>query len=132
MLNWEQFMASKWPIELCYFALPEDAGRIYVPWYAKPDGSVCDYNSSNAQPQSVEAVALNPALRSHHNVAVTAPPESVSVVPAYRVSRESILLLDGNHRAVSSQKAALRAAFAAFVINGPLDKQVLPDLMHWR
>ena len=131
MLNWTQFIASSWPVELRYFALPDDASRIYTPWYARSDGSVCGYNSSSAVPQSVASVALSTALLDHHRVRDTAPPESVAIVPAYRLNDDSILLLDGNHRTVSSQVASSKLAIAAFVINGPIDKQALPDLAHW-
>jgi len=130
-LNWAELTASNWPIELSYFALPDDADHVYAPWYARPDGSACDYDSPDATPQSVAAVALNAALRSHHGVRDSAPPESVLVVPAYRLNHNSILLLDGNHRAVSSQVAESKLAIAAFVVNGPISKQVLPDLVHW-
>lgn len=131
MFDWSEFSKSAWPIELCYFSLHEHADRIYTPWYARADGSVCEYNSPGARPQSIAAVAKNSALLAHHGVRKTPHPESVSVVPAYRLNHDSILLLDGNHRAVSSQVAVSKAGIAACIVNGPIDGQVLADLAHW-
>lgn len=131
MFNWKLFASSDWSIELLYFAIPEQSARVYTPWYALTDGSVCDYNSANAKPQSVAAVASNPALRACHNIRDTPHPESTTVVPAYRVSKEAILLLDGNHRIVSGHVTGSPMALAAFVVCGPIDQNVLPDLVHW-
>ena len=129
--DWLSFTASAWPIEFRYFSLPEHADLIFTPWYARADGSVCGYSSSNAKPQSVAAVASNRALLDHHGVRDTPHPDSISVVPAFRLNQDYILLLDGNHRAVSSQVAASKAGLAAFIVNGPINEQVLPDLRHW-
>lgn len=129
--DWSEFAASDWPIELRYYSLPGDSDLIYTPWYARPDGSVCGYHSSSAMPQSVAEVAVNGALLSHHGVNVTAHPETLSVVPAYGLNQGRVLLLDGNHRAVSAQVAGSRAGIAAFVVNGPIDEHVLADLRHW-
>ncbi|WP_188795518.1 hypothetical protein [Dyella nitratireducens] len=131
MLDWSKFISSDWSIELRYFSIPEQSSLVYTPWYAQPDGSACAYNSPNAMPQSVASVALNSALREHHKVGDAPHSESISVVPAYRLNGDSILLLDGNHRAVSSQAASTKLGLAAFVINGPIDEHVLPDLAHW-
>lgn len=131
MFDWSAFTAADWPIELGYFSLPEQSDRIYTPWYALADGTICSCNSPNAKPQSVAAVALNKALLDHHGIRDTPHPDSVSVAPAYRLNHDSILLLDGNHRAVSSQVAASKTGLAAFIVNGPINEQVLPDLAHW-
>jgi hypothetical protein len=130
-LDWDLFRSSDWVIELIYLRLPEDAQRIYTPWYAATDGSVREHYSRSALPQSVQAAAQNSALRSHHGVRDTAPPALATVVPAYKVSDSAVLLLDGNHRAVSAQVAGARLVLAAFTICGPVAKSVLPDLRHW-
>lgn len=130
-LNWTTFVSSNWPIELRYMSLPEQSDLIYTPWYASADGSPCEYNSANAKPQSIASVALNDALLACKKVLGTAHPDSLLVVPAYRLRYDSILLLDRNHRAVSAQVAASKAGLAAFIIHGPLNERVLPDLAHW-
>lgn len=130
-LDWSKFMSSKWPIELRYFSMPEDSNLVYTPWYAKPDGSACAYNYPDAAPQSVASIALNRSLREHHKVVYHPHCEPITVLPAYGLSGESILLLDGNHRVASAQMASAEFGLVAFVIKGPIDKDVLPDLMHW-
>lgn len=130
-LDWSKFISSDWPIELRYFSIPEDSSLVYTPWYAKPNGSACAYDSPDATPQSVASVASNSALRAHHRVRIHPPSESIVMVPAYGLSGESILLLDGSHRAVSSRVTSTQLGLVAFVIKGPIDKDVLPDLVHW-
>ena len=131
MFDWSVLASSNWPIKLQYFSLPEHSDRVYTPWYALADGSVCNCNSPNAAPQSLASVACNQALIAYHQVQGALAGQSVLVVPAYRLNPDTILLLDGNHRAAASQVAASRVAIAAFVVNGPIDGGVLPDLVHW-
>lgn len=129
--NWNKFITSDWPIELRYFSLPEKSDLIYTAWYALADGSVCGYDAESAKPKSVAAAASNTLLRKYHGVREAKPPEPTSVIPAYKLNHEKILLLDGNHRTVSAQFSGSKMALAAFVVRDPIDKDILPDLVHW-
>lgn len=130
LLNWKQFCSSDWPIEPRTLNIPRDSDHIFTPWYARDDDSVCSHNEPGAKPLSVATAARNQRLLKLYRILPTAPTEHI-VAPAYQLPTSAILLLDGNHRAVSSQRAASNIQVIAFVINGPINEQVLPDLAHW-
>lgn len=131
ILNWEMFFSCNWPLSLCYFSLPKDADRIYTPWYVGPDGSNCAFSCANGSPQSVLSASRNHLLRNHHEVQDKAPRDLIQILPAYRLDEDHVLLLDGNHRVVSSQISESQLAIVAFVIDGPITDRAIPDLKHW-
>lgn len=130
-LDWKQLCSSDWSIEHSNLTIPTDSSSIFTPWYALKDGNVCCYSDPGAQPQSVVSVAESPELRSHHSVYNDAPNEQLLVLPAYKLSNDSLLLLDGNHRVVATHIAGVTLSLEVFAICGPLDRVVLPDLVHW-
>lgn len=132
-LNWGLLLSSNCSIEFRYLSLPNQGDLIYTPWYIDTNGLVCPFSENNAKPQSVKDAASNNSIRTNYRVLSTFLNPSILLVPAYDLQQKDyILLLDGNHRAVSAQISASKVGILAVVIvKGPIDSNVLPDLMHW-
>ena len=111
--------------------IPVDSASIFTPWYALANGSPCGHSDSGALPQSVASVAANLELRTFHAVQSSAPRDKFLALPAYKLRSGTLLLLDGNHRVVATQVDGSTLSLALFVVCGPLDSVVLPDLGHW-
>lgn len=130
-LDWKQFCSSNWPIEHQDSVIPSASANLYTPWYALVDGEPCAFDAAGAQPQSVAAAGRNTRLLLHHHVQTVAVYTGVLLLPAYRLNKGSVLLLDGNHRVVAAQVSSQQLRLALFVICGPISAAVLPDLRHW-
>lgn len=130
-LDWERLAASNPAIHVRTLSLVTNATEVFTPWYARDDGLPCDYDSPGAKPQSLAAAAQNALLLRRHDVSSDVPSDPRLEVPAYRLGAGGLLLLDGNHRAVACVVAGVDQAVTAYVVEGPLDGAVLPDLVHW-
>ncbi|MDX1496818.1 MAG: hypothetical protein R3352_04630 [Salinisphaeraceae bacterium] len=130
-LDWNKFAASCRAIDVVYFSMPGSKSLIFTPWYASQDGGPCRFSDAGAVPQSLAMVAQNKRLLSHYKIKGTPPKETALVIPAYRLPGDAILLLDGNHRCVSYVLAESNVGLFVAAINGPIDRRILPDLVHW-
>ncbi len=128
MFDWRLFCASEWLIEHRDLSLPEDAANLFTPWYALADGSVCSYDSAGAL---ISSVSSNQQLLAYHNIQASTSAETLLTLPAYELKNGAVLLLDGNHRAVSTHLSGAKKRLALFIVCGPLSINVLPDLRHW-
>lgn len=130
-INWHALCASGWEVNHQDLSIPDDAGRVFVPWYALATGEPCCWRDQGAQVQSIADVSLNPALCKKHGICDVSSPMPPVTLPAYDVHNRNVLLLDGNHRAVSAMRAGMPLALVLFEIHGPIAERVLPDLKHW-
>ena len=118
-------------------------GRTLVPWYelgALPvvhqQGRV-DQNrfpqvllrlpEQGDQPLTIQQIANGHDHPWLDNARIRHPTITTGVFPAYRV-RESILLLDGNHRCISLVRFNANYVVDLIVLEGPIDRQVMADL----
>lgn len=130
-LDWAKLSEFDWAVELHTLHLPSDASLIYAPWYALQDGSACGYNSLGAKPQSLLDVSKNASLLANHQVSSAFTGETKIAVPAYLIANNKYLLLDGNHRSVSSILASHKLELEMHVLVCPISPEILPDLAHW-
>nr|WP_199045498.1 hypothetical protein [Dyella sp. ASV24] len=130
-LNWQLLSESNASIKLQQLQLPGDAGRIFTPWYLDGSGAACNYFDQGAVPQNVSSAAQSEALKKRHGFHYQHGAPTVVVAPAYGLPDGGVLLLDGNHRVVSAYLGGVNLLLMAFVIEGPLDAQILPDLEYW-
>jgi hypothetical protein len=131
LLNWHLLSPSNPSIRLQRLQLPGDAGRIFTPWYLDGSGVARDYFDDGAMPQNVSSAAQSDALKKRHRFHYQEGSPTVVVAPAYGLPNGGVLLLDGNHRVVSAYLGGVNLLLMAFVIEGPLDAKILPDLEHW-
>lgn len=86
---------------------------------------------SRTRTQSIADVSSNPALCRKHGICDVSSHMPPMTLPAYDVHNRRVLLLDGNHRTVSAMRVGKPLALVLFVIHGPIDEQVVPDLKPW-
>ncbi|MFH8469494.1 hypothetical protein [Streptomyces sp. NPDC017991] len=108
-------------------------------WYTGRDGRPVEYTHSRAAPLTVRQVAAadmrTPLQRQNTLNTLTQQAlrcrESVQLVlPAYRLPDGADLILDGTHRAVTALRARAHVTVFLYVLLGPTDPTILPDLAH--
>lgn len=117
----------------------EDLGALYTVWYAGPGERHAAYDDPEVRPLRVRETTLTestwPADRATKIDAMSADYGSVDVeplvlpLPAYRVGA-GVVMLDGNHRAVAAFRASSEVRLLLFILDGPQDPGILPDLVH--
>lgn len=123
-------------ISLC--SLRGAADRWIVPWY-KSEGRQVPYDHPAAKPICLTDVAADLSfLESRRRGLITTLASGFSrsttplcfLIATYRV-RDTELILDGNHRAVAAHLQGTDCRILALSLDGPCDKNYLPDLRHW-
>lgn len=123
--------ASGWGISHQDLSIPDDADRVFVPWYVLANEKPCCWRDQGARTQSTADVSSNPASCKTHGICDVPSHMLPMTLPAYDVHNRKVLLLDGNHRTASAMRADKPLALVLFVIHGPIDEQAVPDLKHW-
>ena len=121
-----------------------DLRSVLVPWFTR-DGVSVVHNSDRVDrlrfpmfherlpergdtPLSIGEVAdtehAHPWYEQHR---INRDADPKGCFPAYRVA-DRLLLLDGNHRCISLVRFTADYAIDLVVINGPIDRQIMPDL----
>ncbi|WP_157493238.1 hypothetical protein [Desulfonatronovibrio magnus] len=132
-LNWKLLLTYRPRIEKYGCSLPAAADKIWTPWYTDESGRPREFYHNDAMPNSVIHAASNSELLEYHEVQNRLMGQNTNFVfPGYKPPGPDILLLDGNHRSVSAMVEGRKISIALYIIKGPLDPSVLPDLHLWQ
>lgn len=140
LLNWGCLGAKARRLEGFVLTQYEQLESVYLPWYTGAGGEV-PFDSPSAVPICLSCIpsALSllkeqrqskiRALSSKFNL-LESPVQLT--VPLYSLGTGKYLLLDRCHRmaALSLSKGSFKVL--AFAVTGPIDTDVLPDLLHWK
>lgn len=137
-LAWERVPADT-PVTIVTAAEKSEFRDWYSPWYVA-DGRECGYDAPGAQPLSILAAGGGSAPLSRERqasiegvmaeLAALRDPRDV-VVATYALGEGRQLVLDGNHRLAALVHLGGRFRVVGLCLMGPVDRRVLPDLMHW-
>ena len=138
-LDWEMIQSPGYSVTEIFSRSVTAVSGLETVWYARPDGSLGDWRNRSDRRLSVKDAAARrdfPSQASEDFVqklmsgmrASPAPP--YLVLPCYRTQRGSLIILDGNHRAVAACRAGMNVRLLIFALAGPDDPLVLPDLLH--
>jgi hypothetical protein len=132
LLNWNKLKDEVIQIKTVEIEIKTIGNNVFTPWYVRDDLTPCDYWEPSAIPQSIVDVAKNKELMSFHNFDKTLRNEEPSTFPAYYLGNEKYLLLDGNHRTVTSYlKDEAESILHIDVLFCRIHNSILPDLKHW-
>lgn len=118
-------------------------GDVLVPWYeragvpvvhipARVDRSRIPNVHDRLPSQGDSALSIRDiAIGRDHpwldSTRIKMPAVLTGIFPAYRVNKR-LLLLDGNHRSISLVRFGVAYAIDLLVIEGPVNRRVMPDL----
>lgn len=131
-MNWATLEELNCQIRQVIVELPYNSGTLYTPWYTNSSGVPRKFSDPDANPLTVSAAAKNPGIITYQQVRqIYTGNLSCLEFPAYQLPDNRLLLLDGNHRTVSTVIEGRSITIMLFVLDGPVQKQILPDLGHW-
>ena len=140
LLDWEQVERGPFAV---LFALAQDRTSFdhwYSPWYVDKAGKETSYENPAGTSLSVARAASGTIRfsqqREHLIAELTREYRSISdplqiVVALYALPNDRFLVLDGNHRLIAATRAECEVTVLTFVLYGPIDPSILPDLAHW-
>jgi hypothetical protein len=139
-LDWDLINDFEFSVEENYSSLHEDLARLRTVWYLSPDGRPGDYRNRNDRPMSlveaVEGLDDAPPTRRQKITLLDdwfcryVDPVQL-VLPCYRLPAAELLILDGTHRAAAAYRGQHEFRMFAFILVGPVNSAVLPDLAHF-
>lgn len=139
-LDWDAVASNGWPVTLSLLDVRNDLEDLYVPWYLARKREEVDYGHPEASPLRLAEIPQNlEALEEERRNLIRAfavefagSTEPVRLtIPCYALDQQRSLVLDGNHRLAALVCAAAPFRILRFTLHGPLDPDVLPDLVHF-
>lgn len=140
-LDWDALEDAGCAVREQFSRSPDVLGGLFTVWYQTADGTDGDWRNPGDRPLRVaecaDAMDIWPADRRDriHGFADAFRGDDRPVqlvLPAYAVGGDGAVLLDGTHRAVAAHLSGADVRIMLFVLDGPLDPRVLPDLGHHR
>lgn len=131
---------EQWNIEL---AAIDDLATIsswYLPWHFNLENEEVKYDAPKGHPiQLSEIPRFLPFFSEKRRKTLTDFARIMTesrhpfqlVVPCYAVNESSCLFMDGNHRMAALMMAQVPFSLLAFVVHGPIDNSIIPELRHW-
>jgi hypothetical protein len=139
-LNWDRFLAERWPIELVVLDSENDLGRCFTPWYVGKGAEELPYDHPHAVPMSLTDVRKAFTILSDERKAdirekidsVRAGPSPVRfIAPTYALPDERYFVLDKNHRLSALALSDKPFEAELWNVRGPFEKECLLDLDFW-
>lgn len=141
-LDWQRLRSEEVTVNLSIFDELEHPSSWYLPWYFNDIDEEVGYLVANANPLTLADIpkAIS-RLNSRHRdkiqellsgfINTTQQPVQL-VIATYALPDGKHLIMDGNHRSSALILAGVKARLMVFEVLGPLDKELLPDLCHWK
>src|ERR1700753_137542 len=139
-LNWEAILNQKCEVREIYSRSPEELRNIYTVWYRTPQGENGDWRNSEDTPLRLGEVTTTagtwPADRKNRynyfrETFSNLGDPLMLVLPSYSPNKQDVILLDGTHRAAAALAAKVELRLMIFIVDGPCDSTILPDLNHY-
>ncbi|WP_327268040.1 hypothetical protein OG233_06800 [Streptomyces sp. NBC_01218] len=138
-LDWSRVTELRLRVQHSFHTSADRLGRMATLWYTRPDGTPAEYTHPQATPLTARqaAAADMRTLPQRQNTlgaltqqAATCREPVQLILPAYRLPDGTDLILDGTHRAVAALRARARVTVFLYVLLGPADPTILPDLAY--
>ncbi|WP_420031360.1 hypothetical protein ACN2WE_00055 [Streptomyces sp. cg28] len=139
-LNWSRLTDKQFHVQHRFHTSPDRLGQMNTLWYTGPDGTPVEYTHPQAAPLTTRQASKtdmrslpqreNTLTRLTKQASGSLEPVQL-VLPAYRLPNGTDLILDGTHRAVAALRAQARVTVFLYVLLGPADPTILPDLAHY-
>jgi len=138
--NWTRMEDEEWTISTSSTKSQSELGKLYIPRYVAEGVELVGYKDQGARPLTVEEAAKSlqgwPRLSSDIITGYISDfnrcsPPIKCVFPAYRISDDEKLLLDGTHRAIALFQSNLDFELCLATVQGPICEDALSDMHYW-
>ncbi|MBA2592597.1 MAG: hypothetical protein H0U97_10240 [Gammaproteobacteria bacterium] len=138
--NWDRLLEERWPIKVIVVDERQRLADFYPPWYLSPAGEEVGYLDIDARPFPLSAIPdsmkglrrkRQDSIKRFSTIFTESRQPIHLVLPAYALTENRYLLLDGTHRAAALLLSDVVFRMMVFVVNGPLDAGAVADLVHW-
>ncbi|CBN55437.1 MULTISPECIES: hypothetical protein [Kamptonema] len=141
-LDWKRLRNEQVNVSLMVCNELENPSDWYLPWYFNDIDEEVSYLVANASPLTLADIPkainrLNSKRRDQIQellsgfINTTKQPVQI-VIATYALPDGKHLIIDGNHRSSALIIAGVKARLMVFEVLGNLDKELLPDLCHWK
>lgn len=141
-LHWEKLRSEQVTVRLSVCDELQNPSDWYLPWYFNDIDEEVSYLVANAIPLTLADIpkAINrlnskrrDKIKELLSGFINTNKQPVQVVIAtYALPDGKHLIIDGNHRSSALIIAGVRARLIVFEVLGAVDKELLPDLCHWK
>jgi hypothetical protein len=139
MLNWQRFLAEKWPLEIVLLTDRQAFAHIRLSWFLSLNNVFVAFDEPGATPVRLDDVqSWYPFLPPKHKNRIeqrkreyldgSRKPEFE--FPSYAIPTNEHLVLDANHRLSALALSGASFLLHMFVLEGPLDPDALADLQY--
>ena len=140
MFNWDKMARECWPISLRVLSDESELSMIYTPWYLSYQSEQNVSDSSRKPLKVTEAVTLinEFSKRKDDNVnKISSTYKNARqpiqlIVPAHNIFDHSLIIFASKHRIAALVSSAVDFKVMTFIVEGPVDADVLPDLLYWQ
>jgi hypothetical protein len=138
-IDWVKLLRHAPKVEMHELTTPEQLNNVYLPWYRTNTGIDVPLGTEGSRLMSAVEAATEldrfPNKRrcniNYHVEKYKADSTETLLLPAYKLSHDSQLLLDGNHRTVAIAVLGRHFRLVIATIVAPIDAAILPDLAYW-
>jgi len=140
LLDWEQLESGRFAVQLTTVSEPTSLDYWYTPWYFDAQGNEVSYDMGTATPVSISQAAdglkgLSSARQQsieELTIEFSRRSDPIQIpVAMYTLTHGRCLVLDGSHRLIAAAISKRPFIILSFVVHGPLNASILPDLAHW-
>ena len=128
---WRLFSRKQYSVQKEILTIPDNADSLFAPWYLDGSGKPVGYRHTEAHPVLISEAATNAKLEREQNIMPQFHGPDLPECPAIQVESNKYLLLDGNHRVTAATREQVNRTLILWVIIGPLNDELIPDLIHW-
>jgi len=138
--NWDRFVHEQWPVDLIAFDRSDGFSKFRLPWYVSAEGQEVQYNNPDAKSflHLSEIPASLKSLSQSHQESIEEYRQTYEIgikpiqfaVGVYKIPGDEFLILDGCHRMAAISILDCDFVVLGFNVNGPVDEDVVPDLIH--
>lgn len=139
-LNWNRFLAERWPIERIVLVSASDLGRCFTPWYVGKGAEELPYDHPHAVPMSLSDVPKAFKILSDKRKADiqekidgtrSDPSPSRFIAPTYALPDDRFFVLDKNHHLSALALSGKPFQVELWNLRGPFERECLLDLEFW-
>jgi hypothetical protein len=139
-LNWDRFLAERWPVERVALNSEGDFERCFTPWYVGKGAEELSYDHPHAVPMRLSDVPHAYSILSEERKSdiedkiekLRHGPSPVRfIAPTYALPDDCYFVLDKNHHLSALALSGKPFEVELWNVQGPFEKECLLDLDFW-
>ncbi len=138
--NWRRFFTENWPVEVLVLEDKRTFDALWLPWCLNASNAFVSFNAPSASPVRLSDVAqwfeylpsnMRATIQQFEGEFRSGVRTTELEIPSYALPANRYIVLDGNHSLSALTLCGLPFIVHMYVVKGPVDPNVLPDLVHF-